>query len=213
MSKITIIEGNSNDKDNTRAYMVKGEKGVSPTVSIEEDTGKVDITITDYTGAHTTEISDPVVSLSKSNHVATISVTDKNGTNTTTVADGADLTDGAVPTGAVIGFDGTTIPGGFEEVDGFDIYSTDEIKIGTWIDGKTLYRKVFSTNVSVASETWTNLRYKSGENSIIKCVYSEDDNFSEGLFPCLTRFSGNYIQVYSPIAITIKSYIIEYTKL
>ena len=27
MSKITIIEGNSNEKDNTRAYMVKGEKG------------------------------------------------------------------------------------------------------------------------------------------------------------------------------------------
>ena len=27
MSKITIIEGNSNDKDNVRAYMVKGEKG------------------------------------------------------------------------------------------------------------------------------------------------------------------------------------------
>ena len=27
MSKITIIEGNSNDKDNVRAIMVKGEKG------------------------------------------------------------------------------------------------------------------------------------------------------------------------------------------
>lgn len=29
MSKLIIIEGNSNDKDNTRAYMVKGEKGYS----------------------------------------------------------------------------------------------------------------------------------------------------------------------------------------
>ena len=29
MSKITIIEGNSNDKDNERAYMVKGERGYS----------------------------------------------------------------------------------------------------------------------------------------------------------------------------------------
>jgi len=29
MSKITIIEGNSNDKDNTRNYLVKGERGYS----------------------------------------------------------------------------------------------------------------------------------------------------------------------------------------
>ena len=29
MSKLTIVEGNSNDKDNVRAYMVKGEKGYS----------------------------------------------------------------------------------------------------------------------------------------------------------------------------------------
>lgn len=29
MSKLTIVEGNSNDKDNVRAFMVKGEKGYS----------------------------------------------------------------------------------------------------------------------------------------------------------------------------------------
>lgn len=29
MAKMTIIEGNSNDKDNVRAYMVKGERGYS----------------------------------------------------------------------------------------------------------------------------------------------------------------------------------------
>lgn len=29
MAKFTIIEGNSNDKDNVRSYMVKGEKGYS----------------------------------------------------------------------------------------------------------------------------------------------------------------------------------------
>ena len=27
MSKLTIVEGNSNDKDNVRVIMVKGEKG------------------------------------------------------------------------------------------------------------------------------------------------------------------------------------------
>lgn len=87
-----------------------------PVISTAAATGKVDISVTDKTSTRTTTISDPVVNVSKINHVATISVTDKDGTRTTTVADGADLTDGAVPTGAVIGFDGSTIPGGFEEV-------------------------------------------------------------------------------------------------
>ena len=149
MSKLTIIEGNSNDKDNVRALMVKGEPGTdgispsanvsksgdvatitvtdkdgtttttlrdgyNPTITATPSTGKVVIDIDDIEGQASTTISDPVVGLSKEAGIATISVTDKNGTRSTTVADGADLTDGAVPTGAVIGFDGETIPGGFE---------------------------------------------------------------------------------------------------
>lgn len=61
MSTITIIQGNSNDKDNTRAYMVKGEKGdtgVSPTVSISKTGTVTTITITDAEGTHTAEIHD-----------------------------------------------------------------------------------------------------------------------------------------------------------
>ena len=36
MSKITIVEGNSNDKDNVRVFMVKGEKGDTGDVNIEQ---------------------------------------------------------------------------------------------------------------------------------------------------------------------------------
>lgn len=47
-----------------------------------------------------------------------------------------------MPVGGIIPFDGTTIPEGYEEVNGYDNYSTEEQVIGTWIDGKPLYRKM-----------------------------------------------------------------------
>ena len=98
MATLTIINGNNNDKDNTRAYMVKGQDGISP-----------------------------VVNVSKTDGVATITITDREGTHTTTISDGADLTDGAVPQGAVIGFDGQTVPAGYEEV----ASSEDDVEVGT----------------------------------------------------------------------------------
>lgn len=51
---------------------------------------------------------------------------------------------GGIPTNSVIGYDGSTIPSGFEETDGPNDYSTTEKVIGKWIDGKPLYRKVFT---------------------------------------------------------------------
>lgn len=116
MSTITIIQGNNNDKDNTRAYMVKGEAGVSPTVSVERTTGGAIVTTTDYTGEHTAQVNDgvsPTVETSKTAGVTTITITDYEGEHTATINDGQTY---EVPTGSVIGFDGTTIPAGYEEV-------------------------------------------------------------------------------------------------
>lgn len=42
----------------------------------------------------------------------------------------------------------------YQNLDGYDNYSTEEIRIGTWIDGKPLYRKVFTgttTNDMISS--------------------------------------------------------------
>lgn len=50
-----------------------------------------------------------------------------------------------VPTGGIMGYDGDTIPSGYEEVDGPNHYSTTEQVIGTWIDGKPIYRQVITT--------------------------------------------------------------------
>lgn len=94
MSKITIIEGNSNDKDQIRNYMVKGERG---------DDGV-----------------SPTFETSKTGNVATITITDVEGTHTVELEDGVDLT-GGVPTNGIIPFDGTTIPNGYEEANIVDI--------------------------------------------------------------------------------------------
>lgn len=43
-----------------------------------------------------------------------------------------------------------------EALENTEIYSTDEVRIGTWIDGKPLYRKVIQKNVSAyANETYS----------------------------------------------------------
>ena len=51
----------------------------------------------------------------------------------------------SIPIGTVIDYEGDTVPEGYEEVeDKGEVYSTEEVRIGTWIDGKPLYRKVFA---------------------------------------------------------------------
>ena len=50
----------------------------------------------------------------------------------------------ALPIGSVLLYDGENIPDGYEEVrDYIPTYSTEERRVGTWIDGKPLYRKSF----------------------------------------------------------------------
>ena len=53
------------------------------------------------------------------------------------------LTYDNLPVGSVIDFDGDTVPTGYEEVTDPNNYSLEEQVIGTWIDGKPIYRKSF----------------------------------------------------------------------
>ncbi|MDE7341711.1 MAG: hypothetical protein K2N80_14355 [Lachnospiraceae bacterium] len=66
----------------------------------------------------------PTATVTKEGNTATITITDKNGTTTASISDGKDGT-------------GDGGSGGGE------VYSTEEIEVGTWIDGKTIYRKTF----------------------------------------------------------------------
>ena len=58
----------------------------------------------------------------------------------------------SIPTGSVIGYNGDTIPEGYEEVESPNIYSTEEIVIGYFVksDGtkKPVYRMFKETNVT-----------------------------------------------------------------
>lgn len=94
MSKLIIVEGNSNDKDNVKTFMVKGEAGndgISPSATVTRGTGKTTINITDKEGTTSSDVFDgvsPTVSVSKSNGVTTITITDKDGSKTATINDG-----------------------------------------------------------------------------------------------------------------------------
>lgn len=66
----------------------------------------------------------PVATVTKAGKIATITITDKNGTTTASVSDGKDGTGGGSSGGG-------------------EIYSMEETTIGTWIDGRTIYRKTF----------------------------------------------------------------------
>lgn len=51
----------------------------------------------------------------------------------------------SLPIGTVVEFEGSTVPAGYVEVpDNSEIYSTEERRIGKWIDGKPLYRRTFN---------------------------------------------------------------------
>ena len=68
----------------------------------------------------------PIATVSKSGNTATITITDKNGTTTASISDRKDGTGGGSSGGSG------------------EIYSTEETAIGTWIDGRTVYRKVIN---------------------------------------------------------------------
>ena len=80
-------------------------------------------------GINGTDGVSPTVTVTKEGKVATITCTDVNGTTTATISDGAD---------------GSSSGSGGSSGGSTDVYSTEEIAIGTWIDGSTIYRKVFS---------------------------------------------------------------------
>ncbi len=91
----------------------------------------------------------PTAIVTKSGKTATITITDKNGTTTASVSDGQDGTGGGSSGGSG------------------DIYSTEETAIGTWIDGRTIYRKVIDVGKLGA--------VSSGNFGVIRQDFSDTD--------------------------------------
>ena len=90
-------------------------------------------------------------------------------------------------------------------------YSTTEQVVGTWIDNKPIYRKVYSINGTMAQNAWTTLASLSNVDTLVKglmggssnnCVWND----------VLLRVLNNNIQYYSSLTHSYSWVIVEYTK-
>lgn len=123
---IALTDGKEHNLGNVRgAQGVQGVKGADGKNGTNGVDGK--------DGAKGADGISPTVSVTQTDTGHTVAITDVNGTKSFDVLNGKDGKDGT---------SGGSSSGG--SAIGGDIYSTDEIAIGTWIDGKTIYRKVVS---------------------------------------------------------------------
>lgn len=101
-------------------------------------------------------------------------------------------------------------------------YSTDEIRIGTWIDGKPIYRKVIARNESITNGTSISVSSLNIDELIkidsINQNQSSNLKFFGGYYDSSNEkinihFNNNNIQVWSGTGVNYTSTIwIEYTK-
>ena len=102
-----------------------------------------------------------------------------------------------------------------EKLDKLSIYSTEEVKIGTWIDGKPLYRIVASINLQNYT-SWTNLVHISNLKRVIN-IYGSLNNIIIPRYESPSYFTqflyeNNYIKVMCNGNIGGGYLVIEYTK-
>ena len=102
-------------------------------------------------------------------------------------------------------------------------YSTNEQKIGKWVDNKDLYRKTFTGNLpSLSTGYWTNVFAISGVSKSIKIygILTREDGsiievprYENSNYNLLLDYSSGYIRAlgigYNGFAYTIS---VEYTK-
>ena len=90
-------------------------------------------------------------------------------------------------------------------------YSTEEVKIGTWIDGKPLYRKVFElgTFTSVVSKSPASLNFSVLINQARKVEYNIYNNTNFFNVPANSYdASDNNHFIYSQLGVRDNSYIV-----
>lgn len=146
MSKITIIEPNSNDKDQVRNYLVKGEKGYSAYELYVRNGG----TMTEEEWLDAFLSAENYYSKSETDTLLGAKV------NTSDIKDNLTSTDTNKPLSAKQGkelktlIDANTTAIGTKanasDVTEKTTYSTTEKAVGTWINGETIYRTVINVS-------------------------------------------------------------------
>ena len=99
-----------------------------------------------------------------------------------------------------------------EEADASAAYSDDETPIGTWIDNKTIYRKVIvlTEPVNCTASTFTNLI--ATPEGIDKIIFGYVNIANNGAGTGYVRNYNGYIQYLFPVATAVNTLIIHYTK-
>lgn len=115
-----------------------------------------------------------------------------------------------------------------ERITALEKYSTSETKIGTWINGKPLYRKVIVSTVP-SSTGWSDTWYNISSLNIDTCVniggfFSGSDGRKMTLqwpdvstgYPMVVTIKGNYLSIGIGPSVSWKNtsitVILEYTK-
>ena len=103
------------------------------------------------------------------------------------------------------------LKGNIDALDERGIYSSTEKVIGTWIDGKPIYRKVYSISGSMVQNTWTTVTSLSNVATLVKGLMGGSSNNCVWNDVSL-RVLDNNIQYYSPLTHAYDWTIVEYTK-
>ena len=179
-------------------YSANGNPPYQQFLKISEDKlvdlGSTSISLEDY-------IKAADVAKDYATKVELKAVTDKIGTTTLTTTD-------------------TTITGAIEEVKGsiksLSTYSTEETKVGTWINGKPIYRKVFKVlkselNVSTNTNNWSSPAFALSIDEIVDydvlafrnngMAYKSVDYILNNSYSIAWTFSGFLIKIDSEIKI------------
>lgn len=119
---------------------------------------------------------------------------------------------GGILTGSIVGYDGDTIPEGYEEVDNPNVYSTEEKVIGEWIDGKPLYRKVIelASELTINTNSWASGVYVVPNIKLI--VNALGLKTGDATSQIRATPSGDIMNPSSAFSISIKFITLEYTK-
>lgn len=130
-----------------------GQDGFSPTVEVQPIDGGHEVTITDVNGPQSFNVMD-----GHDGKEGPVGPTGKDGMNgaTFTPAVSKDgvlswTNNNGLPNPEPVSIKGPPGDAGTGEDSG-EVYSTEEVRIGTWIDGKPLYRRVLSITSPVSAE-------------------------------------------------------------
>ena len=140
---------------------ISGKDGITPHIDSTTKHWMIGNTDTGVIAEGSDGVS-PTVTVTKEGKIATITCTDVNGTTTATISDGKDGQGGGTvdlsnyytkaetysktEVDTLVANSGGSSGGGSSSGSG-EVYSTEEIAIGKWIDGKTIYRKVISMDL------------------------------------------------------------------